>query len=253
MSDTKYTHGRFVWRELITSDLEASRRFYGELLNWKIEKAAAVPGMDYWECSAGDRKVAGMFELKMNGVPSHWGSYLSVPSVDAAVDAAKARGATVMNGPMDVPDVGRMATLCDPQGAVFSVYTDVKGDPTASGLPKLGEFCWEQLNTTDVAAAKDFYPAVTGWNVYPFGPMEVFGLGPDMRDSAASFMAAPPGVHPHWLTYVLAGTLTDANARATRLGAKVMMERIEVPGVGAFSVIQDPVGAYIALFEAAMA
>ncbi len=252
MSESKYTPGRFVWRELTTPDVAASRAFYSELLGWKITKASAVPGMDYWECAAGDRTVAGMFEMKMEGMPPFWGGYVSVPSVDSAVDAVKQGGGGVLHGPMDIPNVGRVATVRDPQGAVFNVFTDARGDTVRTGLPSLGEFCWEQLNTVDVAGAKAFYPAVTGWQVYPFGAMEVFGVSPDMQGGVASFMATPPGVPSHWLTYVLAGPLTDANARAKRLGAKVMMERIDVPTVGAFSVIQDPQGAIIALFEASM-
>ncbi len=250
MSDKTYTHGMFVWRELITTDLEASRRFYGELLGWKIAKAATVPGMDYWEASAGDRTVAGMFQMNNPEMPANWGSYLSVPDVDAAAKAATASGGAVLNGPMEIPNVGRMATLRDPQGAIFSVFTSARGDSPLAELPHLGEFCWEQLNTSDVAGAKAFYPAVTGWKVLNgAGGMEVFGPHEGPRGMAASYMTTPPGVPSHWLTYVLAGKLTDANARATRLGARVLMERIEVPTIGAFSVIQDNVGAYLALFE----
>ncbi len=252
MSESKYTPGRFVWRELITNDIEASRRFYGELLNWKIDKANGVPGMDYWEISAGGRKVGGMFQMSQAGVPNFWGSYVSVADVDAAANAAKANGGAVLNGPMEIPNVGRFATLRDPQGAVLNVFKDAKGDQP-QGMPKEGEFCWEALNTSDTAAAKSFYTKVVGWQVAPFGPgMEVFATGPGPQDSAASFHQAPPGVPPHWLTHVVVPVLADANARATRLGAKVMMDRIEVPTVGAFSVIQDNVGAIIALFTPKM-
>jgi predicted enzyme related to lactoylglutathione lyase len=62
-------------------------------------------------------------------------------------------------------------------------------------------------------------------------------------------MQAPPGVPPHWLTYVVVDTLTGANKRVTQQGGKVLMDKIDIPTVGSISVVQDDVGAVIGLFE----
>lgn len=245
MSESNYTYGMFVWRELYTTDMEASRRFYGELLGWKITKAE-MPGVDYYLAHAGEKQVAGLFAPD-NGTPSMWNSYVSVPDVDAAAAAASASGAKVINGPMDIPGIGRMATFLDPQGALLSVYKDAKGDPPGGQMPKAGEFCWEQLETTDLAAAKAFYPKVVGWQVQDFNGIVVFGMGP--KAGAASVHEAQPGVPAHWSAHVAVPKLADANARATRLGATVLVERIDVPTVGSFSVVRDNVGALINLFE----
>lgn len=64
-------------------------------------------------------------------------------------------------------------------------------------------------------------------------------------------MAPPPGV-PHWMTFVVVANLEAANAKVAELGGKVMMAKMAVPGMGAFSVIQDPTGAAIGLFEGSM-
>lgn len=250
MSESKYNFGRFVWRELYTSDLEASRRFYGELAGWRFRKSN-MPDMEYWLVDVGDREVAGLFQPK--GVPPHWNCYVSVPDVDAATATASAEGGKVMNGPMSIPGVGRMATLSDPQGAVFSVFKAETGDNLPLRPPLAGEFCWDSLGTTDLAAAKKFYARVAGWESRSFNGMETFALPgvEGMMGSTASAMTAPPGVPAHWLAYIAVPSLADANARVARLGGKLMMENIAVPTIGTFSVVSDNVGATVAFFESA--
>lgn len=246
MSESTYSYGRFVWRELCTTDLEAARRFYGELAGWDLRRSD-MPDMEYWLAHAGERQVAGFMSLPR--VPPHWNSYVSVPDVDAAVKAATEAGGVVVHGPRDIEGVGRLATLHDPQGAVFSVFHSASGDSPTMDRPKRGEFCWEQLNAADLEGAKAFYAKVAGWQVSSFQGMDTFGVGDGPSNSVASLMAAPPGQPPHWLTFFVVDKVADANARAARLGATVLMERIEVPQVGSFSVLRDPAGAVVCPYE----
>ena len=69
----------------------------------------------------GDAGIGGAMAPPMDGMPPFWGIYFAVADCDATVAKAKELGANVLNGPMDVPEVGRMAALMDPQGAAFSV------------------------------------------------------------------------------------------------------------------------------------
>jgi predicted enzyme related to lactoylglutathione lyase len=153
---------------------------------------------------------------------------------------------------MDAGGMGRYALVADPQGAVFSIWRSNSGDGerAADYRPGLGEFCWEQLNTNDPKAAREFYGKVLGWEETAFaggGGMNVFKVG---DAQVASSMQTPPGVHAHWLTYVVVDTLVNANNRVTKNGGKVLMEKIEVPTIGSISVIQDNTGATLGLFEA---
>ncbi len=243
----QYTHGRFVWRELVTTDLARAKAFYGEMFNWRIEDSK-MPGMEYLLAYAGDAQVAGMMAAPMPGMPSHWMGYVSVPDVDASVAAATAHGGKLLHGPMDIPSVGRMATLSDPSGAVFATLRSVDGDGAREGRPGLGEFCWEAISTSDAAATKAFYPHVTGWMLSGFAGADIFAVAPSMEGGVASIAPVPPGVPTHWVSYVAVDDLAAANARAARLGAKVLVERVEVPTVGAFSMVQDPTGAMICPF-----
>ena len=249
-----YQHGMFVWRELMTSDAEAALRFYTELFGWKA-KAVPLPGNTYYLLHVGDKQVGGVMKMAADmTMPPAWSSYVSVPNVDDACAKAKADGGQVVWGPVDMENVGRMAGLVDAQGAVLFVMKGVHGDmPYAT--PKPGEFCWEQLNTTDVAAAKKFYGDVCGWNTKAMEGApgtEVFGIGTlGQGEQTATLMQGPPGVPAHWLTYVVVDKLAPARERATRLGGKVMIEKIDVPKIGSFAVLQDPQGATLCIFESA--
>ena len=251
METAKHTPGYFVWRELGTTDIDAATRFYSEVCGWRIERKD-MDGMGYWLLHAGDKQVGGMYSLpKQAPQIAYWCGYVSVESVDGAMERAKAAGATVLMGPMDVPSIGRMGQIRDPQGAFIALYHDKKGD-AAPGMPGLGEFCWEQLNTPDPTASKAFYTKAVGWGVVPFpggGDMEVLTTNQGQAQ-VASVMKAPPGAPAHWLTYVAVDNLAAVRARVTRGGGKILVERIDVPTVGAISIATDPQGAAIGFFEA---
>jgi predicted enzyme related to lactoylglutathione lyase len=80
-------------------------------------------GQDYVVCRAGDHTAGGMMMMpaQAQGVPPHWGAYITVDDVDAAAAKATELGGRIIVPPTDIPKVGRFSTLQDPQGAVFSV------------------------------------------------------------------------------------------------------------------------------------
>jgi uncharacterized protein len=124
MDPTK-THGAFSWNELMTTDPDAAGRFYGGLFGWQIKNMDMGTG-PYHVASVGDTQVAGMMALPPDAppMPPAWGAYITVDNVDATIAKCTALGGKTIMPPMDVPGVGRMAVLQDPQGAVFSVMTD---------------------------------------------------------------------------------------------------------------------------------
>ncbi|MGH7282752.1 MAG: VOC family protein, partial [Polyangiaceae bacterium] len=160
---TKFTHGRFVWRELATTEPKKAVAFYSELFGWKIKETEMGGGAKYYLIDAGDKQVAGIWPAE-KGMPTFWGAYVSVADVDATAKKATAAGGKVMREPMDIPNVGRFAVIVDPQGAVSMPFKSAHGDQEP-GQPKQGEFCWESLQTTSTKAAVDFYTKVYGWEV----------------------------------------------------------------------------------------
>ncbi len=244
----QHTPGRFVWHELMTRDLAASRRFYTELFGWSVEEMDMGMPEPYLVVKAGDAMVGGLVPAPGEGVPPHWASYVSVDDVDAAAARAEKAGGTVLHPPTDIP-VGRFAIIADPQSAAVALFRAAEGDDPEVDAPRLGTFCWDQLNTRDPKAAKAFYGEVFGWHSEAFGEaMTTFKRGE--RD-AGSMMQAPEGVPSHWLSYVVVDALEGARERAEALGGKVQMAEIPVPGIGRFAVIADDQGAPLALFEPA--
>ncbi len=117
-------HGNFCWNELISTDLDKARQFYGDLLGWEI-KDSGMPGMQYLLAHAGDKQTCGMMNMpeEAKGAPSHWMSYIAVEKVDELTEKAKSLGANVIHGPQDIPTVGRFVILQDPTGAMISLIT----------------------------------------------------------------------------------------------------------------------------------
>ena len=116
-----------------------------------------------------------------------------------------------------------------------------------------GTFCWVDLATTDLGAAKSFYTAVFGWAARDL-PTE---LGPpyttfarDTQGVCGAYSLGPgQGERPFWQSYVCVADLDAAVARAQSLGAKVPMPPMDVMEEGRLAVIQDPTGAHLGLWQ----
>ncbi|MCA9660652.1 MAG: VOC family protein [Myxococcales bacterium] len=251
MNAVTHTPGRVVWRELMTSDLERAKGFYGELFGWVFKDFPMSEGQPpYPIAHVGDKGIAGLMQKPSPEMPSFWLSYVSVKDVDEAVGKAKASGGSALFGPMDVPEVGRLGMIADFDNAVIGLLRSTQGDQAPEGMPQMGEFCWETMSSTDPERAKAFYSEVFGWTQKP-GPSGngdvVFGAEEAM---VADLQQAQPGTPSMWLTYVVVDDLGRARERVKQLGGAVVVPLIEVPNVGNIALIADPTGGHIGLFEA---
>jgi hypothetical protein len=112
--------GEFCWNELLTSDLGAAGKFYSELFGWKLTPFnGPVP---YTVFRIGEKGVGGMMPQQQPGTPPLWLSYVSVADCDLSVAQAEKLGAKVCMPPKDIPTIGRIAVLTDPQGAPFGLH-----------------------------------------------------------------------------------------------------------------------------------
>ncbi len=119
-----FKNDHFSWNELMTNDLEKAKTFYGELFAWTIVDIP-MEGGPYGMIQKGDERVGGMMAMpgEAQGAPPHWGAYVTVEDVDAAVKKAQALGATIIVPPTDIPGIGRFCLFQDPQGATLSMIT----------------------------------------------------------------------------------------------------------------------------------
>ncbi|MGY2700982.1 VOC family protein [Nocardioides sp. HB32] len=113
--------GTPIWNELISPDLPAATKFYSDVLGVSWEAAPMEGGMDYTCLVVDGRQVGGAMPPMMEGVPPHWNVYFNVESVDDTVAKATGLGGSVVAPAFDVPGVGRMAVLADPQGGMFNL------------------------------------------------------------------------------------------------------------------------------------
>ena len=239
--------GKFVWHENNSTDAKKAQDFYTQLLGWDIE--VFKPGeMDYGMIKAGGQTHGG-FGTAQGGAPSHWIGHVLVEDLDETLRRIEAAGGKIVAGPMDIPDVGRMAIITDPQGAVLSAF-----QPASDEMPvSEGTFVWDELHTSDVDGAKSFYGEVFGWTAQDrdMGPMTytMFKRAGDV--DVAGCMALEEGMQapPHWLPYIYANDIDATTAKAKELGATIFVEPADIPDVGRFSVLQDPVGAIFGLFR----
>jgi predicted enzyme related to lactoylglutathione lyase len=113
--------GQFCWNELLTTDLAGAKKFYRELLGWETKPFPKSP-VDYTHFIKGDDMVGGLMKTMQPGVPAHWVPYVVVEDVDASAKKAATLQAKVVLEPCDIPDVGRIAVLLDPQGAAIGLF-----------------------------------------------------------------------------------------------------------------------------------
>jgi predicted enzyme related to lactoylglutathione lyase len=244
--------GHFCWTELHTTDPTAARGFYGELFGWKLEDMP-MPAGSYAIASVGGRHVAGLTKTpeqaaKM-GAPPSWLSYIAVDDVKAsAAMAAKLGGKIVMDATPMGP--GTFAVIQDPTGGIFLLWHTTQSMGTfLYGEP--GALNWNELISTDAAAAENFYTKLFGWNAetnqMPSGPYTVFKNGDRF---VGGLMAQPPdmkGAPSMWATYFNVTDVDTSITKATRLGAKTLVPAMDIPGVGRFAWLSDPQGAAFAV------
>jgi predicted enzyme related to lactoylglutathione lyase len=250
MSTVETAIGRIGWHELLTPDVEASKAFYGKLLGWETE--VFKPGdLNYQMISSGGTAHGGFLPKDQFApqAPPHWLAYVYVENAGQTASKAKAGGGDVVFGPQEIPEVGTILVVTDPQGAAIAAI-----QPASVGdmpMPE-GVFVWDELSTTDPEAAKDFYGSLFGWETEDtdMGGMTytIFQRGERQIAGAMAKMPNDPSP-PHWTTYIGTDDVDATTAKARDLGATVHVEPTDIPGIGRFSVIGDPQGAVVGLYR----
>jgi hypothetical protein len=113
-------------------------------------------------------------------------------------------------------------------------------------------FVHVELNTTDPAKAKAFYTGLFSWKMedMPMGPGMTYTMIQPGEGPGGGLMKHPvPGAPSAWLAYVTVDDLKASTEKAKSLGAQVMKDVTEVPGMGWFSIILDPTGAALGLWK----
>ena len=252
MAQSSY-QGRFIWQELLCNDTSAASAFYTRVLPWSAQPFS--PGSPYLIfMNASGRPLAGAMTLaddaRALGTIPHWRGYIGAADVDATVAQALRLGARILMPAQDMPAVGRVAMLADPEGARFGVFrplTDAGGSaPGESG------FAWFELAARSRETALAFYQQLFGWELRT--PMDMgggfqyqtFGLGGQDFGGAYQIPAERP-MPPAWCPYATAGSADEAAGRVVAAGGQLCHGPIDVPGGGRIVQFFDPQHAMFAV------
>jgi uncharacterized protein len=236
-----YAPGTPSWVDLGSPDPAAAAAFYGDLFGWKAEMSPDPEAGGYGLFTLRGRNVAGLGPQMNPGMPPFWAVYLSVADADATAAAAAAAGATVLVEPMDVLDAGRMAVLADPVGSFISVWQPSQ-HIGAELVNENGTFTWNELATTDLAAAKSFYQDVFGWGLSDEGSSDTAALFTVDGNVTCGAHTAGEGEFPAWSVWFSVDDCDASAAKVTELGGSVLMPPDDMD-FGRGSVVADPHGA----------
>jgi predicted enzyme related to lactoylglutathione lyase len=160
----------------------------------------------------------------------------------------------VLKAPADIPNVGRLAVLTDPQGATFALFTPGAGAPPPGPQPAQGAFSWHELATTDVPGALRFYGELFGWRKgagHDMGAMGVYQLFEHGGNQVGGMCNVQgPSTPPSWLSYVLVADSNRAVAAAKAAGGRLLHGPMQVPGGSWIALLTDPQGGAFAVQEA---
>ena len=252
--------GDFIWYELITPHPEAAKAFYDAVVGWSIgEGAPEFNG--YRMIGRSDGKFAGgvlplTSEMQQHGARPTWLGYIHVTNVDDAVSAIERAGGRALMPAFDIPNVGRIALVTDPQGASFYVMKpippadDSHGQSDVFSPSEQQRVGWNELSTSDPAAARRFYGEQFGWSSDDFMPMGELG---EYRflDHHGQRIGALCGFtgeqQPKWRYYIRVASVSAAKAAAEQNGGTIHMGPHQVPTGDYIIIGSDPQGAEFAL------
>ncbi|RFA07934.1 hypothetical protein B7R54_00930 [Subtercola boreus] len=247
-----YAQGVPCWIDLITSDVDSARTFYGELFGWSYGSYPMPGDATYYMSTIDGRNVAGLMQLApaMEGDAPAWQTYLAVDDADAAAGRVTDAGGTVLFPVDEIPGSGRMTIAFDPSGAKFGLW-QTTGHIGSAVVNQHGAPIWHELQADDPARAADFYSAVTGVEAktsdvdgIPYIELLVEGK------SSAGIMPKQAADQPNaWLVYFGAHSPDETAARAAELGGRVLQPAFDIPGIGRMAVLADPQGAVFAVMR----
>lgn len=252
--------GRPIWIDHTHQNLAAMREIYSDLFGWTFVDQGPDFGHYTVASNAEGHPVAGFMQaMAPDGtpdaqMPTSWTIYFHTDDIDTAARTAGQSGGTVIVEPMPVGELGSMAVLADPDGAVFGLwqpadfagFEHLAGGATSAGTPvTAGLPVWFELMSARYHDALSFYAAVLGWQPTPFGessPAAYCTNHPDEQATAGLCDAAEWFEKSMWRVYFTTDDVDSTAERLTAAGGQVLDGPMDTP-FGRLATVTDPEGA----------
>ena len=246
---TEYPSGSPSWADLLSHAGQAAKDFYTALFGWEYQDHPAGPDMTYTMYTHNGQAACASAEAGpgQENLPAHWSVYVTVDDLEAAAERAQAAGGTVVFGPMDVLDVGRMAIIQDKEGAFLRLWYPLK-HAGAEVMHEPGALTWFELATTSPESASAFYDQVLWTQTipdpdqpeFPYWLLQVAG-----KHAAGIIQIGEDWgpVPPNWGVYFGVSDVDATVAKAQELGGGVVVEARNIADFARFAVLRDAEGA----------
>jgi uncharacterized protein len=242
------------WPELLTTDVEGARSYYGELLQWNFQALELPAGARYTVALRGGNEVAGLNDLPGGEGAPRWLTYFLVTDARVMETKAQELGATVLHTTTAIGDrMGLMTLLRDPQGAELALWE--AGTREGAELVNVpGALTWNELRTHDGAASGEFYGQLFGWDIVKqdYGAMDYWTLEVDGRPVGGMYGLGDDAADApvHWGTTFGVESTDRAIEWTKEQGGKVTFGPMDTqfgrvaglidPSGAAFGVMQPP-------------
>jgi predicted enzyme related to lactoylglutathione lyase len=240
-----------MWVDFSSSDLPGSINFYSQLFGWQSEDMGEEAG-HYTMMRKNGLSVAAVSPQMNPQAPPSWTTYVATNDAKASADKVKDAGGKVVMEPFEVMDAGRMAGFMDPAGAFICVWQpgNHKG---AELVNEPGGFCWNELQSRDIAGAKPFYNKAFGWAAKDsdMGGTSYTEWQLDGKSIAGGMAMSdqiPANVPSFWMTYFAVDDVDASAAKVQELGGSVMMPAMDSPA-GRFAIVSDQLGASFGIIK----
>ena len=250
---SKYPHGTFSWADNTSTNAEAAKAFYMDLLGWDKVEVPMDESNTYTMFTQAGSFTAGLAamqpDMQAAGIPSHWNNYVTVDDVDAMVPIVTDNGGVILFGPADIFDSGRMLQIQDPTGGSLGLW-QAHNHIGAGIVNTAGAMCWNELLTKDAEAAKAFYGALFDWQYFADENGYILIQNRGRNNGAMMQMDDSFGEMPSvWQPYFTVADIDAAIERANAGGATIHIPKTEAPGAGHFVHLQDPAGAHFYIIQ----
>lgn len=250
----RHRAGTFCWVGLATSHPDAAKAFYQGLFGWRPDEGVAAGITEFTMMRLGSKTVALLYpqmpEAREAQVPPHWTSFVSVEDASHAAARAIELGGIVVRDSFAVDDLGRVATVRDPTGAIVSLWEPGR-ESGAELRDVMGGLAWNELSTLDPERAAAFYGELLGWSSDAADGLLTVRHADVVIGVIREQQAEERGRPLNWRPCFAVDELDAAARRATALGGRV----VGAPGgapppFGGRAVrLADPLGADFAVWE----